>query len=185
MAESDRTKWDQRYFEAGATRLDVPCWLADVDGELPREGRALDIAAGDGRLTLWLARRGLDVVAVDISSVGLDFAYCAAEEEGLRIATMAIDLEVEPLPNGPFDIITCFSYRQRDLFPYIRESLNLGGIFVAEIATVPNLELHAHPSFEYLAKPGELRRDCGPLEIVYYEEDWFQEHASARVVARK
>jgi hypothetical protein len=108
-----------------------------------------------------------------------------AVSRGLEIETLSEDLEAESLPEGPFDIITCFNYRQRDLFPPIRERLKVGGFLVAEVATVPNLERHAHPSLKYLAEPGELRQDCAPLEIIYYQEGWFGDRASARVVARK
>ena len=124
-------------------------------------------------------------VAVDISSAGLELASRAAQDKGLNIDTVTPDLETEPLPEGPFDVITCFHYRQRDLFPYMRERLSPGGVLVAEVATIPNLEHHAHPSIQYLAEHGELRRDCAPLEIVYYQEGWFDDNALARVVARK
>jgi len=185
MAESDRTKWDQRFARASENELAPPDWLKEVDAALPRQGYALDIAAGAGRLAIWLAGRGLDVVAVDISPAGLELARQAAVSRGLQIETISADLEAESLPEGPFDVITCFNYRQRDLFPFIHERLKVGGFLLAEVATVPNLERHAHPSLKYLAELGELRQDCAPLEIVYYQEGWSGDRASARVLARK
>ena len=185
MAESDRIKWDQQYAETGEMDLSPPSWLKKVGAVLPQQGYALDIAAGAGRLAIWLASRGLDVLAVDISPAGLELARLAAVAKGLRIETLSADLETEPLPEGPFDVITCFNYRQRDLFPFIRERLKVGGFLLAEVATVPNLERHVHPSLKYLAEPGELRQDCAPLEIVYYREGWTGGRASARVLARK
>ena len=185
MAESDRIRWDQRFAQGGDIGLPPPAWLEEVDHELPHHGRALDVAAGAGRVALWLARRGLDVVAVDISEVGLGLARQAAEAQGLCIETVSADLEIMPLPDGPFDVITCFRYRQRDLFPAIRERLGPAGIFIAEVATVANLERHQHPSRRYLAEPGELEQDCAPLEIRYYQEGWSDDEALARVVARK
>lgn len=185
MTESDRLKWDQRYSRDRESWPEPPAWLIEVDQEIPVQGRALDVAAGTGRLSRWLARRGLTVLAVDISSVGLELARQAAEAEGLLIDTLVLDLEADSLPDGPFDVITCFNYRQRDLFPVIRERLRPGGVFISELATVPNLERHARHSLQYLAEPGELKRACQPLEIVYYQEGWFEDHASARVVARR
>jgi 2-polyprenyl-3-methyl-5-hydroxy-6-metoxy-1,4-benzoquinol methylase len=145
----------------------------------------LDIAAGDGRLSLWLARRGLEVLAVDVSPVGLGLVRRAARTEGLPVETRVRDLEEMPLPDGPFEVIACFQYRQRDLFPLIKERLRPGGVFIGEVAMVENLERHAHPSLQYLAEPGELQQDCFPLEIVHYQEGWFDDHAMARVVARR
>ena len=185
MAASDRTKWDQRFAQAGEIDLAPPDWLKKVDAAVPRQGCSLDIAAGAGRLAIWLAVRGLDVLAVDISPAGLELARRATAAKGLQIETISADLEAERLPEGPFDVITCFNYRQLDLFPFIRERLKVGGFLLAEVATVPNLERHAHPSLRYLANPGELRQNCAPLEIVYYREGWFDGHASARLLARK
>ena len=185
MAESDRTKWDQTYKQATEIDLDPPGWLAEIDALLPRQGYALDIAAGAGRLAIWLASLGLYVLAVDISKAGLELARRGALAKGLRIETLSKDLEAGPLPKGPFDVITCFNYRQRDLFPTIRERLKTGGLLLVEVATVANLERHAHPSRKYLAEPGELRQDCGSMEIIYYREGWLEDRSSARVLARK
>ena len=185
MAESDRIRWDQRYSTSDDIDLTPPNWLKRVEPSLPRKGNALDIAAGTGRLAIWLAGRGLDVRAVDIAEAGLDLARQEAAAKGFHIETLAQDLEAEPLPEGPFDVITCFNYRQRDLFPFIRERLKVGGYFLAEVATVSNLERHAHPSLKYLAEHGELRQDCALMEIIYYRENWSDNRASARVLARK
>ena len=160
MAESDRIKWNQQYAQASEINLAPPKWLAEIESLLPRQGCALDIAAGAGRLAIWMAGQGLDVLAVDISSAGLELARQEALAKGLKINTQSEDLEAEPLPDGPFDVITCFNYRQRDLFPHIRERLKVGGYLLAEVATVANLERHAHPSLRYLAGPDELLRDC-------------------------
>jgi len=168
MAESDRIKWDQRFARSNEIDIAPPNWLKEVEASLPQQGYALDIAAGAGRLAIWLASRGLDVLAVDISRTGLELARQGAAAKGLQIETL-----------------TCFNYRQRGLFPLIRERLKVGGFFLSEVATVSNLERHAHPSLKYLAEQGELRQDCAPLEIVYYREGWSDDRASARVLARK
>jgi len=68
----DRQQWDERYsgteFE-WTTRPNqfVAAELADLPS-----GRALDLAAGEGRNTVWLAERGWRVTAVDFSRVGLE-----------------------------------------------------------------------------------------------------------------
>lgn len=68
----DAAAWDERY---AASEL---VWSAEpnvfVAGELAdlAPGRALDLAAGEGRNAIWLARRGWDVTAADFSQVALD-----------------------------------------------------------------------------------------------------------------
>jgi SAM-dependent methyltransferase len=68
----DRQQWNERY---AATPLlwnvDPNPFLAGEIGDRP-PGKALDLGAGEGRTTLWLAERGWDVTAVDFSDVALD-----------------------------------------------------------------------------------------------------------------
>ena len=98
MAETDRIRWDQRYSQAGEIDLTPPDWLNEAEAWLPPQGRALDIAAGAGRLAIRLAGLGLNVLAVDISPAGLEQARQRALAKGLRIETISADLEAEPLP---------------------------------------------------------------------------------------
>ena len=184
MAEADREKWDARY-RAGQHGAGDPAWLGHFPDDVPQAGRALDVAAGAGRVSVWLARRGFDVLAVDISPVGLALAREAAADEGLRVRTRAMDLEREPLPEGPFDLIACFHYRQWSLFPVIAAQIAPGGVVVAELATVKNHERQARPSRRWLAEPNELVHACRELEIVYYREAWVRDRHLARLLAKR
>jgi len=68
----DSQQWDERY--AGAEfewSMHPNQFVAAELAELP-PGRALDLAAGEGRNSVWLAERGWSVTAVDFSRVGLD-----------------------------------------------------------------------------------------------------------------
>ena len=64
--------WDERY---AAGEL---VWSAEPNQFVAAEladlapGRALDLAAGEGRNAIWLARRGWQVTAADFSQVALD-----------------------------------------------------------------------------------------------------------------
>jgi SAM-dependent methyltransferase len=68
----DAHDWDRRYadselvWSARANQF-VESELADLS-----PGRAGDVAAGEGRNSIWLAERGWEVTAVDFSQVGLD-----------------------------------------------------------------------------------------------------------------
>ena len=68
----DRQQWDERY---SGTEFEWSMHANQfVAAELPGlpPGRALDLAAGEGRNSVWLAEQGWSVTAVDFSRVGLD-----------------------------------------------------------------------------------------------------------------
>jgi SAM-dependent methyltransferase len=68
----DNQQWDERYSgtEFEWTTRPNQFVAAELAGLPP--GRALDLAAGEGRNTVWLAERGWRVTAVDFSRVGLE-----------------------------------------------------------------------------------------------------------------
>lgn len=82
--------WDQRYEATPQVWSREPNALfAALTADLP-PGHALDVAAGEGRTALWLARNGWTVDAVDFSAVGLRKGRELAAVEGLTITwTMA------------------------------------------------------------------------------------------------
>ena len=85
----DAGEWDERYraselvWSAGPNQF-VAAELSDV-----APGRALDLAAGEGRNAIWLARRGWRVTAVDFSQAGLDKGRILGE--GLDIDWVCAD----------------------------------------------------------------------------------------------
>ena len=185
MAAGDAERWDEKYRSGSHREAAAPDWLKEVASSWPSGGRALDLAAGSGRVAVWLASRGLDTLAVDVSRVGLDQARARAQAAGSELHTRTLDLEVEGLPAGPFDVVTCFHYLQRDLFPGLKRILSPGGWLCAEIMTMRNLERHARPSARFLLEDGELRELARPLELVLYREGWFEDRCVARLAARR
>lgn len=93
--------WDRRYAEP---RL---VWSAEPNRFLVEElaglppGRALDLACGEGRNAIWLARRGWDVTGVDFSGVAVDKARRMADEAGVTARFVRADLaEYVPEPGS-------------------------------------------------------------------------------------
>jgi len=183
MSQADRDRWEARYRDAGP-RERAPSELLTAH-DLPRRGRALDVAGGAGRNALWLAERGLDVTVVDISETALGYAREAAAARGLELVTLALDLELAPLPEGPWDVIVCTDYLQRDLFPRFARALSPGGVLLFLQPTRKNLERNPKPGSRHVLEDGELPGLIGDFEIVSYEERWFGERHEARLIARR
>lgn len=103
----DASGWDERYASAelewGAepNRFLVP----EVEGLEP--GRALDLAAGEGRNAIWLAERDWSVTAVDYSHVGIDKGRRRAAEMGVDLEWAIADVLTYE-PSGRFDLVIVF-----------------------------------------------------------------------------
>lgn len=154
---------------------------------LPETGRALDIAAGEGRNAVYLAQLGLDVDAVDISEVGLKKAETLARQRGVSINTVVADLEDYSLGTNQYDVIVDFYYLQRDLIPQMKQALKPGGVVLFETYTVEFLTMPEGKGFrrEYLLERGELRKMFEEFTILHYAERKGSDKAIAQLVARK
>ena len=185
MSLAERTKWDARY-RATAPDFTPSAFLAELDVLLPRRGRALDLGGGAGRNALALARRGLDVTLADISPIGLALARDEAIRTGNHLETVALDLESDPPPAGPWDLILQAHYLHRPLFQAYPALLAPGGLLVVAHPTRRNLERHSKPGPEFLLDDGELSGLVSGLEIVFYDEGWHDDgRHEARLVARR
>src|SRR3954470_19229356 len=96
--------WDARYAEADRVWSGRPngALVAEVEGLAP--GRVLDVGCGEGADAVWLALRGWDVTALDVSKVALDRARAAAEATGASIHWLHSALLDATLPAGGFDL---------------------------------------------------------------------------------
>ena len=185
MSRAERTKWDARYRASPPSFTPSPI-LAELDAVLARRGRALDLGGGSGRNALALARRGLDVTLADISPVGLDLARAEAARAGVPLEAVALDLELDAPPAGPWDLILQFHYLHRPLFARYPALLAPGGLLVVVHPTRSNLERHSKPGPDFLLEDGELPGLVSSLEIVHYDEGWHDDgRHEARLVARR
>jgi SAM-dependent methyltransferase len=104
----DSRAWDERYASVDLVWGAEPNrWVVQECAGLP-PGRALDLASGEGRNSVWLAARGWSVTAVDFSAVALDRARRLAEAQPVEAAgrmelVQADVLNYQPEPGG-FDL---------------------------------------------------------------------------------
>ncbi|OBK48838.1 bifunctional 2-polyprenyl-6-hydroxyphenol methylase/3-demethylubiquinol 3-O-methyltransferase UbiG [Mycobacterium sp. 1081908.1] len=166
MADDDRRRWDERYATAGPPpvgEVGPPGFVARHAELFPTAGRALDLACGQGRGAVWLARRGLDAWGCDVSAVAIDQARELARLAGVgdRCRFDVFDLD-DGLPAGPpVDVILCHNFRDRRLDGAIVERLAPGGL----LAIAALSEVGAAPG-PFRAAPGELPAAFARLELV-------------------
>jgi SAM-dependent methyltransferase len=68
----DASAWDERYAASELVWGGRPNQFVEAELAALPPGKAVDLAAGEGRNAIWLAARGWHVTAVDFSQVALD-----------------------------------------------------------------------------------------------------------------
>ena len=170
----DRIKWNDKYLQRESPT--DPSRIVTKHYVLSRQGKALDIAAGNGRNSVFLARHGFSVEAVDISDVGLN------QFSGIHpnLHPLCIDLDTFDLPLNRYDLILNIRFLNRRLFPLIIEGLVPGGILIFEsyLERPKRTDLSACDAQagegptcrDYLLRENELLHAFLSLKVLYYRE---------------
>jgi 2-polyprenyl-3-methyl-5-hydroxy-6-metoxy-1,4-benzoquinol methylase len=101
-----------------------------------KPGRALDIAMGQGRNSIWLARAGWTVSGYDISDETLRQANAAANAAGVLLETRLASHDEYELGQSQWDLIVMsFAFTRLNDTEYmkrVRDSLKPGGVLLVE-----------------------------------------------------
>jgi SAM-dependent methyltransferase len=68
-------------------------------------GSALEIGAGTGTNSIWMAERSFDVLGVDVAPLAVERAQAKMEGRALRCRFAAWDFLAAPPPGGPFQFV--------------------------------------------------------------------------------
>lgn len=185
-----RQRWDARHARRGPGSLshgprELLCAFAHL---LPARGLALDVAAGVSQNGIFLAEKGLRVLALDISEVGLRMGIKEARLRSLPLQAVVCDLRRLWLPPQTFDVIVNLLYLERATLPVYRESLKPGGLLIFESFSAHGC---AQEGKEHYLRPGELQHHFRGFDILHHrhrqvtgEEEAEQKHTE-QLVARK
>jgi len=192
MSDSERF-WDERYRNEEAVPERGPAdFLVEHRHLLPPAGRALDMAMGTGRNTLYLASLGYEVTGIDVSGVAVKRCREEAARRGLSLEAVQADLLSYRLPEDAYDVVIDFYYLQRDLAPALAAALRPGGVLVFESFTTEQRRFGWGPQQEeFLLRPVELRTLFAGLQELVYREGLVESQsgrgtkAVAGLVARK
>lgn len=184
MSEADRARWDARYAREGLVMGPQPKPVVlELASALPRAGRALDIACGEGQLAIWLAQRGMQVTAVDVSPTGLDKLRARAAELGLadRIEVVEADLD-HGLPeiSAALDFVACVDFYSPPIVADARRLLAPGGMLLVELVLQPPGGDSPHR-----APPGAALEFATDLRLQFYREGMIRERALAQLLAQR
>jgi SAM-dependent methyltransferase len=136
-------------------------------------GPVLSLAEGEGRNAVFLASRGLDVLGVDGSDVGLAKAHKLAASKGVVIRTEVADLATyEPRENFYGSVISISAHLpgdlRRRLYPLVERSLKPGGVLLLEAYSKAQIsrDTGGPKDLDMLMSRGDLEKEfpnCEPI----------------------
>lgn len=141
---------------------------------LPATGSALCVADGEGRNSVWLARRGWRVQAFDISEVAVAKARRLAAESGVEVDYHVADCDGWAWQPQAYDAVLAIfiqfadpAMRERQ-FTRMARCLRPGGVLVLQGYTPRQLEFDTGGPgrLSHLYTPELLRRAFADMEIV-------------------
>ena len=163
--KQDRIRWNARY--RTKVYANEPSRIIRAFYALAPQGRALDIACGTGRNALFLADRGFQVDAVDISDVVME----RLADRHPRVHPICADLDTFDIPRECYSLVLNIRFLSRRLFPYIREALIPGGILIFETYLErPGDDSYRPSCRDHLLRDNELLHAFLSLRVLFYQE---------------
>ncbi len=188
MSQQDRAKWDERFRTGDHTARQPDPFLEQLEEYtelLPEKPRVLDVACGAGRNAVVLAEGGWNVTACDVSLEGLRKAKALAAERGVRLDLFCQDLQTPFLGTNCFDLLICFFYLERDLFPLLKAALKPQGLIVYKTYTVDQRRFPGRPRHStHLLERQELLELFRDFRVFVYQET-IKDRGVAQLIAQK
>ena len=139
--------WQKRYAVADYVFGEAPnAFLASKRDLLPKQGRALAVADGEGRNGVWLAQQSLDVLSLDFSPVAQDKAKALAARRQIALTFEIADVHDWAYPEYAYDVVveifTQFSTPEQRARKWagMKRTLKPGGLLLIEGYTPRQLD---------------------------------------------
>ncbi len=171
MDQAAQDKWDRKHAEASSEALRPAGVLTEYAHLLPKSGVALDLACGRRSNALFLAQRGLEVHAWDISGTAINDLQRRAEAEHLEIQTSIRDVSKSPPSSNVFDVICVSFYLERTITSHIMEALKPQGLLFYQTFTHERVTEQGPNNPSYRLAPNELLELFAPLHVLAYREE--------------
>ncbi len=146
---------------------------------LPRTGKALAVADGEGRNGVWLAQQGLDVLSLDFSPSAQVKARALAAENKVHITFAEADVHEWAYPENAFDVVaeifTQFSTPQKRALKWsgMKRALKPGGLLIIQGYTPKQLDYGTGgpKQVEQLYTRNMLERAFGDFNALHIVEE--------------
>jgi len=145
--------------------------LKDFAHLLPVRGTVLDVACGMGGNALFLAERGLNTLAFDISSVAIKKLQEFAVQRNLNIQCEIQDIQAFVWEEERFDVMVVSRFLERTMVSAMMTSLKPGGVLFFQGFTQEKVSDTGPNNPNYLLAENELLSLFKPLRLLVYREE--------------
>lgn len=171
MNDETRLKWDAIYGKADKVSAAPARVLAENSHLLPGHGRALEVACGRGANALFLASRGLETWAWDISTVAIESLTAEAQRLGYPLHAEARDIMQQPPEAAGFDVIVISHFLERGLVKILRQALRPQGLLFYQTFTRTKVSDRGPSNMEFRLQDNELLHLCEGMRVLVYREE--------------
>jgi cyclopropane fatty-acyl-phospholipid synthase-like methyltransferase len=170
-----RETWDKRFStDDYIFGIEPNAWLAAHANLLQPGMRVLAVADGEGRNSVWMAKRGLTVDAFDLSPVGVDKAKKLAQQAGVQVNFEVCGVEDFAWKVGEYDAVVAIFIQFADpatraaLFRQMKAALKPDGLILLQGYTPKQLEYKTGgpPSADHLYTEALLQETFGDMDVV-------------------
>ena len=178
--------WNKRFSEADyifGTKANT--WLTQQASHMPKSGRVLAVADGEGRNSIWLAQQGYQVDAFDIATVGVEKARKLASNALVNVNFHVASAEEWSWQSEQYDVVVAIFIQFADpetraiLFANMMKTLKKGGLLLLQGYTPRQLDYKTGgpPLLSHLYTEDLLRDAFKEMELVDLQayEDVLQE----------
>ncbi|MEJ2619686.1 MAG: methyltransferase domain-containing protein [Candidatus Thiodiazotropha sp.] len=166
-----RIKWDQRYADEEKVARPAEVLLNNAH-LLPKQGSALDLACGLGGNALFLAGKGLEVEAWDLSAVAIQRLVQTAKQHNLNnLIAQLRDVEKQPPSAQQFDVIVVSYFLERGLIPALIQALRPDGLIFYQTFTQQAVSEDGPKNPSFRLADQELLQLFRDLRVRVYREE--------------
>ncbi len=181
-ARESYLRWEERFSIADYLFGQEPnAYLVSKAPLFAPGGRALSVADGEGRNSVWLAEQGLQVDAFDFSPTAVKKAERLARERGAKVNFNVSDMFAWNWMEASYDLVAAVFIQfatpaeRAKLFPLMRRALKPGGLLVLQGYRLDQLEFGTGgpKQPEHLYTEGLVREALAGMELIEllsYEE---------------
>ncbi len=188
--DSSRTNadWDERYSQSGFFFGTEPNdFLVENAGLFKKNMRVLCLADGEGRNSVFIAKQGCQVTAVDFSSVAIEKMKAFAKKNGVQVEGICADLNDFDLGTKKWDAVVSIwchlpSVIRKKLHQRVVQSLKPSGIYLLESYTPNQIgKATGGPKDpDMLLDEAKVKEELAPLKTVKLIETEREVHEGAR-----